>query len=135
MKAFECQMCGECCYGEGGIFVEADEIRGIAGFLGITPHSFLSKFCEERHERTYLRTGPDNFCIFFNREKSCLIHPVKPTRCALWPFFPAVVSAKDNWELAKDACPGINPDCPFEEFVRQSHLGPKDRIPDEAHRK
>jgi hypothetical protein len=25
-----------------------------------------------------------------------------------------------NWEMAKDACPGINPNCSFEEFVRQS---------------
>ena len=26
MKAFECQMCGTCCYGKGGIFVKEDEI-------------------------------------------------------------------------------------------------------------
>ena len=27
-----------------------------------------------------------------------------------------------NWDLAKEACPGINPDCPFEEFVRQAQM-------------
>jgi hypothetical protein len=26
----------------------------------------------------------------------------------------------DNWESAKDACPGINPDCAFEDFARQA---------------
>jgi hypothetical protein len=26
----------------------------------------------------------------------------------------------DNWEMAKDACPGINPDCSFEDFVKES---------------
>jgi hypothetical protein len=25
-----------------------------------------------------------------------------------------------NWEMAKDACPGINPDCSFEDFVKES---------------
>jgi hypothetical protein len=30
------------------------------------------------------------------------------------------VSDKENWEMVKDACPGINPDCSFDAFVRQS---------------
>ena len=29
-----------------------------------------------------------------------------------------IVSDKENWELAKDTCPGINPDGSFEDFVR-----------------
>jgi hypothetical protein len=41
-------MCGECRYGEGGIFVEEDEIKRIAHFLGITPKAFLSEFCEKK---------------------------------------------------------------------------------------
>lgn len=120
MKAFQCQMCGTCCQGEGGIFLNAMEIEEIARFLGVTPQAFLSRYCEEKHGRVYITTGRDKFCIFFDREKNCLIHPVKPERCELWPFYPAIVSDEENWEMAKDACPGINPDCSFEEFVRQA---------------
>ncbi len=120
MKAFECLKCGDCCYGEGGIFVEDEEIKRIAGFLGITQEAFLSQHCEERHGRIYVKTGPDGFCIYHDAKNGCSIHPVKPERCALWPFYPAIVSDRENWEHAKDACPGINPYCPFEEFVRQS---------------
>ena len=120
MKAFECQTCGECCYGEGGIFVSDDEIKRIADFTGHTPGEFVSASCEKRNGRIYIRTGDDGFCLYYSREKSCLIHPVKPDRCSLWPFFPAIVADQDNWELAKEACPGINPNCPFEEFVRQA---------------
>ncbi len=120
MKAFDCQMCGECCYGEGGIFVEHDEIESIGPFLGITSKEFLTRFCEQRHGRFYIKTGSDGFCIFFDKEKSCLIHTVKPKRCSLWPFFPAIVGDKENWELAKDACPGISRECSFEAFVRES---------------
>ena len=113
-------MCGNCCYGEGGIFVEGEETERIARFLGITPEAFLSRYCEKRHGRFHIKTGPDNYCTFYEKEKNCLIHPVKPERCSLWPFYPAIVTDKENWEMAKEACPGINPDCPFEEFVRQS---------------
>ncbi len=120
MKAFQCQMCGNCCYGEGGIFLEQKEMENIAGFLETSIDSFLSRFCEKKLGRYQLKTGQDRFCVFFTKEKNCLVHPVKPKRCYLWPFTPAIVSDKENWDLAKDACPGINPDCSFDTFVRQS---------------
>jgi len=126
MKAFECRICGECCFGEGGIFVEEEEVERIAAFLGVTPSEFKSRFCEKRNGRLYIRTGQDGFCLYYDKEKSCLIHPVKPDRCSLWPFFPAMIHDKEAWELAKEACQGINPDCSYEEFVQQA---PKNRKP------
>lgn len=120
MKAFQCQMCGTCCYGEGGIFVQRDEIEKIANFLGIKPASFITQFCYEKGGRFSIKTGADEFCIFYDKEKNCMIHPVKPSPCSLWPFYSAILEDADNWEMAKDACPGINPDCSFEDFVRQS---------------
>ena len=120
MKAFDCRRCGECCYGEGGIYVEEEERKSIACFLNLTLENFLSGFCEVKYGRYYIITGQDGFCIFFNRERGCLIHPVKPGRCSQWPFYPAILKDRANLEMARDACPGINPECSFEEFVRQS---------------
>ena len=120
MKAFECKMCGECCYGKGGIIVGKKEIERIARFLKIAPEVFLDRFCEKRNGHVYLGTGSDGFCVFFEQEKACLIHPVKPDICSLWPFYPANIKDRETWEQAKEACPGINPECSFEEFVRQS---------------
>jgi len=120
MKAFKCRLCGSCCYGEGGIFLTGDEKKKIAGFLGISVDMFVRKCCETRHCRLYIKVGGDNYCIFYDQEKRCLIHPVKPRRCALWPYYPAILRDEENWELAKGACPGINPDASFEEFVRES---------------
>lgn len=120
MRAFKCRMCGTCCYGEGGIFFSEDEKKKMARYLGVPDEMFLEKYCELRHGRFYLSTGPDNYCIFYHREKRCLIHPVKPARCLQWPYFPAIVQEKENWEMAKGACPGINPDCSFEQFVQES---------------
>jgi Fe-S-cluster containining protein len=120
MKAFECKMCGSCCYGEGGIFLQKEEIIRIATFLEMTPESFITQFCIEEGNRLSIKTGADNFCIFYDKEKNCTIHHVKPSPCTLWPFYSALLEDLDNWEVAKDACPGINPDCAFETFVKQS---------------
>jgi len=119
MKAFDCKMCGDCCYGEGGIFLEEGEEKRIARFLGIRASDFLVRYCETRNHRTYLATGDDHFCIFYEKGRGCRIHPVKPARCALWPYFPANVNDREAWEEAKDACRGINRECSFEEFVRE----------------
>jgi hypothetical protein len=127
MIVFECKMCGECCYGQGGIYLTDGEAERIALFLGTDRAAFIEQRCEQKNGRTYIRTGKDGFCIFYDTEKSCRIHPVKPERCALWPFFPANVADRESWELAKGACPGINPDCTFEEFVRASRK-PADKM-------
>ncbi len=120
IKAFECKQCGACCRGEGGIYVESDEAEAIPRFLGISPADFLSKWCFLRHGRHYIVTGGDGFCAFFDRERQCTIHPVKPRPCARWPFYDALLRDPDNWDMAKDACPGINKSCSFEEFRSQS---------------
>jgi len=120
MRAFECKMCGTCCFGEGGIRLGEKDIKQISRFLEISSESFLSTYCETRNGRLYIKTGPDGYCIFHDREKQCLIHPVAPPACSLWPFYPAIVNDRDTWNAAKEACPGLNPDCTFEEFVRQA---------------
>jgi Fe-S-cluster containining protein len=126
MTAFDCKMCGDCCYGEGGIFLEADEKERISRFLGINTAEFMARFCEGRNGRTYLTTGEDHFCIFYEKGKGCQIHPVKPARCALWPYYPANVNDKETWEMAKQACRGIDRKCSFDEFVRGSKTAIRD---------
>ena len=120
MKAFQCQMCGTCCHGKGGIRLKKEEIKDISRFLGMTEGSFITECCVERRGRFSIKTGPDRFCMFYDKEKHCLIHSVKPHACSSWPFYPAIVRDADNWEMVKEACPGINPECSFEDFVRQS---------------
>ena len=119
MKAFDCKMCGQCCYGKGGIIVSDIEAARIAGFLDIGLEEFKSKYTEVRNNQRMLEVGEDGFCVFFDKEKQCLIHTVKPDICYLWPFYDANMNDEYSWDMAKDACPGINPDATFEEFVKQ----------------
>ena len=120
VKAFDCKMCGQCCYGEGGIYLEEGEAERISNFLRLGLEEFLHKYCEEKYGKVYIKTAKSGYCIFYDDKKACLIHPVKPFRCLQWPFYPANVQDPDAWNLAKDACPGINRNCSFEEFVRQA---------------
>jgi len=120
MKAFECKKCGTCCYGQGGITLESQEVEQIAAFLEISREAFLRRYCEKRNGRVSIGTGPDGYCLFFDQEKQCLIHPVKPGPCSSWPFYPAILKDQTNWELAKEACPGISREVPFEAFVKES---------------
>ena len=120
MKAFDCKMCGDCCFGEAGIHTDPEERKRIARFLGISEDDFLGRYCEERNGRIYLTTGEDKFCVFYKRNKGCAIHPVKPSRCSLWPYYRANVEDEETWEMAKSACRGISRECSFEEFVKES---------------
>ena len=61
MKAFDCKICGACCYGEGGIVVEDDELKKIAHFLRISRDAMISGYCEERHGKRYITTGTDRY--------------------------------------------------------------------------
>jgi len=120
MKAFECKRCGICCRGEGGILVDKDDIENIAAFLGTTREFFVKWYCETRNSKTYVRSRQDGYCVFFDKTRLCLIHQVKPRPCRLWPFYPALLKGRENWEMAKDACPGINPEASFEDFLREA---------------
>ena len=120
MKAFECRLCGTCCYGTGGITLEKGEIERISDFIGISSENFISDYCVEKYNKISITTGVDGYCIFFNHKKACLIHEVKPSVCSRWPFYQANINDRDTWDMAKYACPGINRDCTFEEFIEQS---------------
>jgi len=122
MKAFECRMCGECCWGEG-ISLSKEEIRRISEFLKIGEEEFKRRYCKKKKQRYELLTRSSGYCIFLKEDgerKICMIHPVKPDLCKKWPFFKSIISDEDEWKMAKDACPGINPDAKFEEFVKQA---------------
>ncbi len=54
------------------------------------------------------------FCIFFDKEKQCTIHPVKPYMCKAWPFIDTVIRHPENWNMMANSCPGMKKDIPKE---------------------
>lgn len=115
---FKCTMCGECCNGFGGTYVTDNDIERIAGFIHCDIDEFKSKFCSKSGSKFVLSQSENGKCIFFDSEKQCTIHPVKPRMCRNWPFIPTVVSHPENWNAMADSCPGMKKDIPYDALRR-----------------
>ncbi len=115
---FDCRQCGDCCLGYGGTYVTDDDIRNIAEYTGEDPDLFVEKFCDISGGKPVLTQNETGKCTFFDEEKQCTIHPVKPRMCRAWPFIEGILKAPGNWELMAGACPGIKTGIPEEDLKR-----------------
>ncbi len=117
-KVFECKKCGFCCYGEGGIVVSHGEILRIAEYMGTSVDELKSSFLKKNGDKFCIKEE-DGKCVFFEENKGCRIHPVKPNICKAWPFLRGNMVDEISFEMAKQYCPGINPEVTYEEFVKE----------------
>ncbi len=113
---FECQQCGQCCYGEGGIFIEPEDVAAIAEYLGISPEEFEKRFVGHRNGRLDIGTGANGACHFL-KDNRCSIHPVKPKNCRLWPFLPGPLTEEWGFKSMKGNCPGFDPEASWDDFL------------------
>jgi hypothetical protein len=79
---------------------------------------------EEVDRRFWRKTGNtvqmrtvDGHCIFF--ADGCTIHAGKPWRCTQWPLHPSMLADRENYEVIKESCPGINRDLSYEDFCKK----------------
>ncbi|MCX5894103.1 MAG: YkgJ family cysteine cluster protein [Deltaproteobacteria bacterium] len=114
---FNCQQCGDCCSGLGGIHVKPHEVEAIAALLSMSVEDFSRDYVEASVTGPRLTVADTGFCVFLLEGNLCLVHPVKPFICRQWPFLPALLVNADELAHAKGACPGINPHCTHMEFV------------------
>jgi uncharacterized protein len=115
--AFTCLRCGNCCQGEGGIVLTAMDITRLCSHLQLTVAEFSATCMETVGGKQRLRTKHDGWCLFFN--EGCSVHPAKPSVCRAWPFFRGNMVDASSWEMAQDACPGINAQVGHAQFVLQ----------------
>ena len=109
---FDCKKCGDCCKGYGGTFVSPDDVAAIADYIGETTEVFLERYCQMSGGRPVLSQDEDGYCVFWDGEGLCSIHPVKPKMCRAWPFIQGVVADVANWHVMSQFCPGIRTDIP-----------------------
>jgi Fe-S-cluster containining protein len=115
---FMCIECGACCHGFGGTYVSNDDIKTISKFINCDPDTFLKKYCTRSGSKYVLIQGQDNNCIFFDKEKQCTIHPVKPYMCRAWPFIKTIISNPENWNAMADSCPGMKKDVDHKTLIQ-----------------
>ncbi|MBQ7585929.1 MAG: YkgJ family cysteine cluster protein, partial [Desulfovibrionaceae bacterium] len=117
-QIFECQMCGICCEGKGGIVVNTSDLERIANYLKLEPSKVIDLYGEYEGTKLKLRHNQAGNCIFFDKGKGCAIHEVKPSVCKAWPFFRGNLVDPISLALAKEFCPGIKRDVSFQDFSR-----------------
>jgi len=107
---FNCQKCGDCCWGYGGTFVTEEDIENIARYIHADLQSFVKEYCQMSGSRPVLAQGQNGYCVFW--DGVCTIHPVKPRMCRCWPFIDSVLVDVENWYIMAASCPGIRTDIP-----------------------
>ena len=117
--AFDCRMCGHCCEGKGGIVVSSSDLQRLCDFLRMPADAVIAAYGEQAGDKLKIRCGEDGYCIFFRQGKGCIVHEGKPSICKAWPFFRGNIEDPESLALAKDFCPGINPDISHEDFARE----------------
>ncbi len=115
IEIFRCRECGHCCQGQTTGSLNADDLRRMAAFLGLTIEALKEKYLRETNGVVQMKIV-DNHCIFYNG--GCTVHPGKPWRCTQWPLHPSILSDRVNFETIKESCPGINRNLSYEEFCQ-----------------
>ncbi len=104
---FTCQPnCSNCCQVEGQVYLKEADVPRIASFLSLTPEMFEERYVVRTSRSIRLRKPPNRQC-HFHLDNRCAIHPVKPTQCRTFPFWPELIESEQEWNQAAAYCPGM----------------------------
>jgi Fe-S-cluster containining protein len=122
---FECTRCGKCCSGfPGFVWVNEEELRGIAEFLGEPLDEVIGLYTRLLNGKRTLRDRLSDDCIFYEAGQGCTIYPVRPRQCRTWPFWESNVLSPEAWERTQQVCPGSGHGelIPAEEITRRKKV-------------
>lgn len=106
----KCDECGgKCCTGESGyIWISTEEIKNLAGFLGLEEDEFRSKFLQKCGYKFSIKEKfyKDGYaCVFFDEIKqNCSIYQFRPKQCRSFPFWEHF---KTNFDELERECIGV----------------------------
>ena len=104
---FACQPgCTRCCETHGFVYITERDLRQMAEFSGMAQAAFESAYVVRYRHVLRLKKPRGSQCHFL-RSGGCSVHPVKPTQCRLYPFWPELVENRTAWRIEQLKCPGI----------------------------
>lgn len=103
---FECLGCGRCCRREGAAYLLPGVARAMARHLGQDEQAFCRVNLTGRYAYPSLADRGTG-CVMLKGDR-CLVYPLRPRRCATWPFWPEVLGDPACWDEAAKNCPGMN---------------------------
>ena len=119
---FECRKCGDCCKGYGGTYLTDRDIKTIAAYVQKDRDVFRADYCRASGSRVFLSQQYNGYCIFWDPDHACTIHPVKPRMCRQWPYIESVLVDVDNWRIMAAMCPGIRTDFPAHRIIEEVQM-------------
>jgi Fe-S-cluster containining protein len=109
---FQCTECGKCCTGGPGfVWVNDNEMKGMAASLNISLELFKRKYTRQRDNRYALlekkAQNGDHDCIFL-KDKRCQVYQNRPLQCRTYPWWPENLNSPESWQGAAQECEGIH---------------------------
>ncbi|MDP6408293.1 MAG: YkgJ family cysteine cluster protein [Planctomycetota bacterium] len=126
---FECHRCGHCCTGGSGlVWVEPDELPGLAAALGCGVEELAAGYLRRVSDPTDGRSrlslreraggGWGGPCLLLDGSAHCRAYAARPRHCREFPFWPSILEDADAFERARSTCPGIAVVVPVEVRAR-----------------
>lgn len=108
---FSCTSCGHCCRHEPGyVFLSPADLKMLAKLKKISEEEFTEKYCRTVDlgivKRLSLLETKENDCIFW--DQGCTVYTARPLQCRTYPFWPAILSSREEWDRESQECPGMN---------------------------
>ena len=99
------------------------EARAAAAFLGLGEAAFHRLYLEPGSPPWDIGLSEAGRCRLQKIDGLCLVHPVKPAVCRLWPFLPPLMARESAFLEAGCACPGLAAGSTWAEFKAAGALG------------
>ncbi len=115
---FSCTSCGECCQGDGYVWVGREEIDALAEFLNLDPEVVGRRYLRRIGNRLALVDRDQAYCVFW--DDGCRVYEARPRQCRTFPFWSENLATPRAWESVTTTCPGsgVGRLYPAEEIVQ-----------------
>ncbi|MDX1383083.1 MAG: YkgJ family cysteine cluster protein [Thermoanaerobaculia bacterium] len=102
--SFTCHGCGDCCRGEGWVWVDDAEAAELAEHLGIEVEDFRRSYLRRVGRRWSLVDNDEGDCVFWR--DGCSVYQARPGQCRTFPFWPENLRSEGAWGVVCLQCPG-----------------------------
>ena len=104
---FRCTRCGNCCRGDGNVWVSDAETLQLASLLEMSESELRGAFTRPAADGTVLRQRANGDCVFWREQQGCTVYAARPRQCRTYPFWRANVHSPETWRAESALCPGI----------------------------
>lgn len=101
-----------CCrFDTGYVFLSQNDLHRMATGLGQSVESITHNYCRRVNlgvaTRLSLREQDNKDCVFWINGE-CSIYRHRPLQCRTFPFWPAHLGSRAEWDEVERECPGVN---------------------------